>query len=289
MLSGSTRQIRYNQKRVDNFSKMRIRRMIFRAWKGYFRIQLKIRDARRKRCVDLTQMAFNDWYIMVYVCIYICVYNGDHSRCAVSPRRKETAQKQHSLRLLTYNNWKGYARLLMQGPFQSKTTQTLCLFICVSLFGMRAAYALSGVELSLPYSSVSCGGPGWAEYVKGIKNRFNEELRIALSYRRWKTRQKMLKIMKTWRHQGHTHPHTYIHIYIHTAQQSTDLQRLENADAFYNVNIYNIIMNGYLHVCTYARTCVCEHLMWTFLIPIIVPPAQPCSGAWTACTRGRCF
>ena len=59
------------------------------------------------------------------------------------PRRKETAQKQHSLRLLTYNNWKGYARLLMQGPFQSKSTQTLCLLICVSLFGMRSAYALS--------------------------------------------------------------------------------------------------------------------------------------------------
>ena len=78
--------------------------------------------------------------------VYICVYNGDHSRCAVSPRRKETAQKQHSLRLLTYNNWKGYARLLMQGPFQSKTTQTLYLLICVSLFGMRAAYALSATK-----------------------------------------------------------------------------------------------------------------------------------------------
>ena len=51
----------------------------------------------------------------------------------------------------------------------------------------------------------SFGWIGWAEYVKGIKNRYNEELRIALSYRRWKTRQKMLKIMKTWRHQGHTH------------------------------------------------------------------------------------
>lgn len=100
----------------------------------------------------------------------------------------------------------------------------------------------------LPNSSVSCGGPGWAEYVKGIKNRFNEELRIALSYRRWKTRQKMLKIMKTWRHQGHTHPHTYIH----TAQQSTDLQRLENADAFYNVNIeYNY---EWIFTCMYIRT-----------------------------------
>ena len=43
---------------------------------------------------------------------------------------------------------------------------------------------------------------GWANYVKGIKNSFNEQLRIANSYRRWKNRQKMLKIMKTWRHQA---------------------------------------------------------------------------------------
>ena len=72
--------------------------------------------------------------------VYMCEYWRSFSVCCV-PRRKETAQKQHSLRLLTYNNWKGYARLLMQGPFQSKTTQTLYLLICVSLFGMRAAYA----------------------------------------------------------------------------------------------------------------------------------------------------
>ena len=96
MLSGSTGQIRYNQKRVDNFSKMRIRRMIFRAWKGYFRIQLKIRDARRKRCVDLTQMAFNDWYIMEYVCIYMCVYWRSFSVCCVPPQEGDGAEAAFS-------------------------------------------------------------------------------------------------------------------------------------------------------------------------------------------------
>jgi hypothetical protein len=42
----------------------------------------------------------------------------------------------------------------------------------------------------------------WSEYVKGLKNRFNEHLRIAKSYVRWKERQRISLILKVWRHQA---------------------------------------------------------------------------------------
>jgi len=128
-------EIRYNQKRVDNFSRNRIRRMIFRGWKAYFKIQLKVKSAVRKRCAQLAQSAFFAW--------------------------RGAAKKQRVLRWNVYDSWKGYARLMLYNPFYS-----------------------------------------WANYVKGIKNSFVEQLRIATSYLRWKTRQKMLKIIKTWRHQA---------------------------------------------------------------------------------------
>lgn len=128
-------EIRYNQKRVDNFSQNRIRRMIFRGWKAYFKIQLKVKNAVRKRCAQLAQSAFFAW--------------------------RGAAKKQRVLRWNVYDSWKGYARLMLYNPFYS-----------------------------------------WANYVKGIKNSFIEQLRIATSYLRWKTRQKMLKIIKTWRHQA---------------------------------------------------------------------------------------
>jgi hypothetical protein len=69
------------------------------------------------------------------------------------------AGHQHRLRLLTYENWKGYARVMVYTPFHA-----------------------------------------WSNHVKAVKNHNNEQLRIAKSYLRWKWRQKIIKIMKAWRH-----------------------------------------------------------------------------------------
>lgn len=42
----------------------------------------------------------------------------------------------------------------------------------------------------------------WASYVKAAKNSQNEKTRLVSAYVRWKWRQKMLLIMRTWRHQA---------------------------------------------------------------------------------------
>ena len=43
---------------------------------------------------------------------------------------------------------------------------------------------------------------GWAQFVKGVKNHNNEQQRIVNSYLRWKWRQRIVVIMKRWRHQA---------------------------------------------------------------------------------------
>lgn len=42
----------------------------------------------------------------------------------------------------------------------------------------------------------------WADFVRGQRNRSAEHLRIAKSYIRWKSRQKLSLILRTWRHQA---------------------------------------------------------------------------------------
>eukprot|EP01038_Epipyxis_sp_PR26KG_P013945 gene13945-18702_t len=128
-------ELKYNQKRVDNFSKMRCKRFIFSAWKGYFHIQYEVkRRFQRKRALFI-QNVFKAWV--------------------------EAAKSQHKLRLQSYENWKGYQRILIHYPFNV-----------------------------------------WATHVKAVKNHHNEQIRIANSYLRWKWRQKLLRIVRVWRHQA---------------------------------------------------------------------------------------
>jgi len=42
----------------------------------------------------------------------------------------------------------------------------------------------------------------WANHVKAVKNHDQEQLRICKAYVRWKWRQKVLLILKVWRHQA---------------------------------------------------------------------------------------
>jgi hypothetical protein len=43
---------------------------------------------------------------------------------------------------------------------------------------------------------------GWANHVRAVKNHDQEQLRICKAYVRWKWRQRILTILKVWRHQA---------------------------------------------------------------------------------------
>jgi hypothetical protein len=42
----------------------------------------------------------------------------------------------------------------------------------------------------------------WANHVRAVKNHDQEQLRICKAYVRWKWRQRILTILKVWRHQA---------------------------------------------------------------------------------------
>ena len=54
----------------------------------------------------------------------------------------------------------------------------------------------------LNYVFVFIFNTAWANHVKAVKNHDQEQLRICKAYVRWKWRQKVLLILKVWRHQA---------------------------------------------------------------------------------------
>ncbi len=120
---------------MDNFARLRCEKLIFDAWKAYFQVQITVKRKYQKKLSEFVGSVFRGWRVI-----------SAHYR---------------KLRKLTYENWTGYSKLMVQKPFQA-----------------------------------------WAEHVKAMKNRYQEHLRIAKSYMRWKERQRLLLIVKVWRHQA---------------------------------------------------------------------------------------
>ena len=88
-------EVKYNQKRVNNFGRVRLLKTIFKAWKAYFSIQYKVKLKFRSKVAQLVSTVFRGW--------------------------KESAANQHRMRLTVYENWKGYSRLMVYGPFHGKS------------------------------------------------------------------------------------------------------------------------------------------------------------------------
>ena len=128
-------EIHYNQKRLDNFSRLRLKRYVFYPWKEFYIMQSLVRRMLQRQMARFVKQNFHAW--------------------------REEARKLRELRIKAVDSWRGYGRLLCLGPFQ-----------------------------------------GWASYVKGVKNVNNERQRIVSSYLRWKWRQRIVIIMKRWRHQA---------------------------------------------------------------------------------------
>ena len=83
--------MKYNQKLVDNFRSSVCKRTIFKAWQAYFGIQLKVKSMYQRKISIFLYDLFLAW--------------------------AEVSHKQHKIRLITYENWKDYARVMMTKPF----------------------------------------------------------------------------------------------------------------------------------------------------------------------------
>lgn len=98
-------EVRYNQKRVNNFTKIRCERMIFYAWKAYFEIQYTVKRKYQHKVASFMQLIFREW--------------------------RRITSKQHILRVKTYENWLEYPKLLIQPVFVGKY---LFCFLVISCY-----------------------------------------------------------------------------------------------------------------------------------------------------------
>jgi hypothetical protein len=143
-------QVKYNQKRVDNFSRIRYQRAVFRAWKAYFMIQYKVKRKYQAKLTQFVRGMFFAWAEVSHtqhrlrlstyqVCFSPCAQFpvllwsvggsvGDNV-CAVELRKPNAAV---STLLMEFNpiiatfslcvaqNWKDYPRVMMIKPFEGK-------------------------------------------------------------------------------------------------------------------------------------------------------------------------
>lgn len=87
-------EVRYNQKQVDYFTQIRIEKLVFGAWKLFFAKQKKVKVFRIKLLTKRVMQIVGAW--------------------------RELSKYYRSLRRLAYENWVGYARLIMSGPFSGR-------------------------------------------------------------------------------------------------------------------------------------------------------------------------
>jgi len=128
-------EVRYSQKRVDHFARIRVLKSIFKPWKEKQKIWREVnKRARNHKRRFLLR----------------------HFRALV-----DITKVLRALRIDAVATWKGYAPLMMSKPFRE-----------------------------------------WSLWVKFSIKSFDEKILLATNYRRWKVRQQLLLIMRTWRHQA---------------------------------------------------------------------------------------
>ena len=84
-------EVRYNQKRIDGFAKLRLKRHVFGPWKEFFKIQWLVRKGYQRQIARFVRDNFKAW--------------------------RARAKVTRALRIAAVDNWKGYARLLLMNPF----------------------------------------------------------------------------------------------------------------------------------------------------------------------------
>lgn len=128
-------EIRYNQKLVDHFARLRRERFVFTPWKQFFYRMMNVKRMNQKHVARFVSINFSGW--------------------------KRASQYLRNLRKITVTNWKLYPKLLCEKPFRA-----------------------------------------WSKFIVATKNFASEQTRIVNAYIRWKGRQKLSLIIRTWRHQA---------------------------------------------------------------------------------------
>lgn len=86
-------QVRYNQKRVNNFSRLRCEKLIFFAWKAYSLVRIKVNRLFQRKLSTFLSNVFTSW--------------------------RDEAKHTRIVRRNVYENWAGYTKLMINGPFQA--------------------------------------------------------------------------------------------------------------------------------------------------------------------------
>jgi len=128
-------EIRYNQKLVDHFARLRREKFCFGPWKDFFFKMVQVKRMNHRITARFVQGNFHAWRL--------------------------ASRKLHLLRQVTIENWKDYPLLMYDKPFKA-----------------------------------------WRKHVVATKNFAAEQSRIVNAYIRWKGRQKLSIIIRTWRHQA---------------------------------------------------------------------------------------
>lgn len=128
-------EIRYNQKLVDHFARLRREKFCFGPWKEFFFRMVMVKRMNHRITARFVSNNFHSWRL--------------------------AARKLHMLRQVTIENWKDYPLLMYDKPFKA-----------------------------------------WRKHVIATKNFAAEQSRIVNAYIRWKGRQKLSLIIRTWRHQA---------------------------------------------------------------------------------------
>lgn len=86
-------EVRYNQKRIDQFARLRLKRYIFGPWRDYFRVQFSVRKCYQRSLARVVKATFAAW--------------------------KGRTRVTRAMRIDAVDNWRGYSRLMTQLPFRA--------------------------------------------------------------------------------------------------------------------------------------------------------------------------
>jgi hypothetical protein len=93
-------EVRYNRKRVANFARFRCLRLIFVPWKSFHTLQMKIKKAYQRSIGKFMKINFTALKVLT--------------------------QEQHRLRVMVVDNWRSYARLMVNHPIFDVKTENAC-------------------------------------------------------------------------------------------------------------------------------------------------------------------
>ena len=173
--------------------------------------QRNLRDANKHWFNNIAGKCFYAWSDHIYM-----VSQGLDRRRWKGPRKYEIRYNQkridtfakHRLLKFVYKPWSEYFKL--QSNVRKCYQRQVALFVKNNFYALRERCKIQRrlrdetVSTWRSYSRVMTQKPfqAWASWYRNVKNNNNEQERIVSKYCKWKWKQRMLLIIRTWRHQA---------------------------------------------------------------------------------------